>query len=106
MLRLLLKYSITFLLAYLVSALAARAELAESDMDANPRWSEERVWYRDAVKELRTGVGPRYETLRAKLDSYPLAGYLDALRYEGDLHDTGPAVIAEVLDRSDGSPVG
>lgn len=106
MLRLLLKYSITFLLAYLVSALAARAALAESDVKADPTWSEERAWYRDAVKELRTGVGPRYRTLRSKLDRYPLAVYLDALRYEGDLHDTQPEVITEVLDRSDGSPVG
>ena len=55
---------------------------------------------------MRTGVGPRYQTLRAKLDNYPLAVYLDALRYEGDLHDTRPEVITEVLDRSDGSPVG
>ena len=68
MLRLLFKYSITFLLAYLVSALAARAALAESEVDAHPTWSEERAWYRDAVKELRTGVGPRYQILRAKLE--------------------------------------
>ena len=49
MLRLLFKYSITFLLAYLVSALAARAALVESDVSADPTWSEERAWYRDAV---------------------------------------------------------
>jgi soluble lytic murein transglycosylase len=106
MLRLLLKYSVTFLVAYLVSAFGAHAMPAEDVVDAGSMWSQERIWYRDAVKELRTGVGPRYLTLRSKLDHYPLAVYLDALRYEGDLHDTLPEVIAEILDRSDGSPVG
>ena len=35
--------------------------------------------FKSAVRELRTGVGPRYQSLRQELDHYPLAVYLDAL---------------------------
>ena len=39
--------------------------------------------FKSAVRELRTGVGPRYQSLRKELDDYPLAVYLDALVIEG-----------------------
>ena len=41
--------------------------------------------FKSAVKELRTGVGPRYQSLRQELDHYPLAVYLDALHDRGEL---------------------
>lgn len=105
MLRFFLKYSVTVSLACLVSALTVPSVCAETGSVEASLWADERAWYRDAVKELRTGVGPRYLALRAKLDHYPLAIYLDALRFEGDLHDTPPEKISELLDRADGSPV-
>ena len=39
--------------------------------------------FKSAVRELRTGVGPRLSEFAQELDDYPLAVYLDALVIEG-----------------------
>ncbi len=49
-------------------------------------FEQSRQTFRLAVKELRSGAGPRYQSLRQELAEYPLAMYLDALVIEGNLH--------------------
>ncbi len=58
-----------------------------------------------AVKELRTGAGPRYQSLRRELNHYPLAVYLDALVIEGNLHSGKPADVTAFLQKAGTSPI-
>jgi soluble lytic murein transglycosylase len=74
---------------------------AEVDIDR----AADRLKFEQAVTELRSGAGPRYKRLRAELNDYPLALYLDALVIEGDLHHTKPDVIKAFLGRAVDSPV-
>jgi soluble lytic murein transglycosylase len=69
---------------------------AEVDIDR----AADRLKFEQAVTELRSGAGPRYKRLRAELNDYPLALYLDALVIEGDLHHTKPDVIKAFLGRA------
>lgn len=71
------------LLAILISELFGITAAADS-VDGSV--SESRQKFQLAVKELRSGAGPRYQSLREELADYPLAMYLDALVIEGNLH--------------------
>ena len=77
----------TCLLALLCGNLLSLSAIA----DSAPETVEEKVEhsrqkFQLAVKELRSGAGPRYQSLRQELADYPLAMYLDALVIEGNLH--------------------
>jgi soluble lytic murein transglycosylase len=61
--------------------------------------------FKSAVRELRTGVGPRYQSLRQALDHYPLAVYLDALVIEGNLHYGKPGDVTAFLQIAGSSPI-
>ena len=61
--------------------------------------------FKSAVRELRTGVGPRYQSLRQQLDHYPLAVYLDALVIEGNLHYGKPEDVKAFLQTAGRSPI-
>ena len=84
-----------------LGALSCSLASAEVDIDR----AADRLKFEQAVTELRSGAGPRYKRLRAELNDYPLALYLDALVIEGDLHHTKPDVIKAFLGRAVDSPV-
>ncbi|EHQ57157.1 soluble lytic murein transglycosylase-like protein [gamma proteobacterium HIMB55] len=65
-------------------SLSAIAESAAETVDETVEHSRQK--FQLAVKELRSGAGPRYQLLRQELADYPLAMYLDALVIEGNLH--------------------
>ena len=65
-------------------SLSAIAESAPETVDETGEHSRQK--FQLAVKELRSGAGPRYQLLRQELADYPLAMYLDALVIEGNLH--------------------
>lgn len=65
-------------------SLSAIAESAPETFDETVEHSRQK--FQLAVKELRSGAGPRYQLLRQELADYPLAMYLDALVIEGNLH--------------------
>jgi len=60
-----------------LSFLGFDSRLAVASSVSEP--SVQRQKFELAVKELRTGVGPRYQSLRDELSNYALAIYLDAL---------------------------
>lgn len=75
------------LLALLCGNLFSPSAIAESAPEAVEATAEHsRQKFQLAVKELRSGAGPRYQSLRQELADYPLAMYLDALVIEGNLH--------------------
>ena len=75
------------LLALLCGNLFSLSVIAESASEAVEETVEHsRQKFQRAVKELRSGAGPRYQSLRQELTDYPLAMYLDALVIEGNLH--------------------
>lgn len=59
----------------------------------------------DALAELATGQGPRYEELRGQLDDYPLALYLDFEALSARLHDLRPDEANAFLRRAKDSPL-
>ena len=65
-------------------SLSAIAESAPETVEETVEHSRHK--FQLAVKELRSGAGPRYQLLRQELADYPLAMYLDALVIEGNLH--------------------
>ena len=65
-------------------SLSAIADSAPETFDETVEHSRQK--FQLAVKELRSGAGPRYQLLRQELADYPLAMYLDALVIEGNLH--------------------
>ena len=65
-------------------SLSAIAECAPETVEETVEHSRQK--FQLAVKELRSGAGPRYQSLRQELADYPLAMYLDALVIEGNLH--------------------
>ena len=75
------------LLALLVSSFLSLSAIAESvPKTVDGTFENSRQKFQLAVKELRTGAGPRYQLLRQELAEYPLVMYLDALVIEGNLH--------------------
>ena len=58
-----------------------------------------------AEAELQSGVGPRYKALRAQLDEYPLAIYLDYQALRQQLYGLKPDQAKEFLGRAQGSPL-
>lgn len=96
----------TVLMACLVGALCSAvfssmtAMASERSTDATARQK-----FQLAVKELRSGAGPRYQSLRQELADYPLAIYLDALVIEGNLHYTTSAQMQEFMQQADDSPL-
>ena len=67
---------------------ASATEVEEAASQASDRDK-----FKSAVRELRTGVGPRYQSLRQELDDYPLAIYLDALVIEGTCITASPRAL-------------
>ena len=67
-----------------LSSLSAIADSAPETVEETVEYSRQK--FQLAVKELRSGAGPRYKLLRQELADYPLAMYLDALVIEGNLH--------------------
>lgn len=75
------------LLALLCGSLFGLSAIAQSAHETVEKTVEHsRQKFQLAVKELRSGAGPRYQSLRQELADYPLAMYLDALVIEGNLH--------------------
>lgn len=75
------------LLALLFGSFFSLSAVAESGPESvNGMFENSRRKFQLAVKELRSGAGPRYQSLRQELADYPLAIYLDALVIEGNLH--------------------
>ena len=75
------------LLALLCSSLFGLSAVAESVPEPiEGALENSRQKFQLAVKELRSGAGPRYQSLRQELADYPLVMYLDALVIEGNLH--------------------
>ena len=71
--------------------------------------ADERVTLREkfqlAVKELRSGAGPSYQSLRKELTDYPLAIYLDALVIEGNLHYASADDMQAFMETAVDSPL-
>ena len=57
---------------------------------ASEKYSKQRVLYKQALTELRTGIGPRYRAIRVQLADYPLVQYLDYEALIGQLHYMKP----------------
>ena len=96
----------TVLLACLLTVLSflgVDSRLAVASDALEP--SEQRQKFELAVKELRTGVGPRYQALRGELSNYALAIYLDALVIEGNLHYASSEEMNQFMATADGSPL-
>ena len=91
----------------LVCCLLSLGPLVASATDdtAIAQQTSDRDQFKLAVRELRTGVGPRYQTLRQELDDYPLAIYLDALVIEGNLHYGKPDDMKVFLQAAEASPI-
>ncbi|EED34746.1 lytic transglycosylase, catalytic [Luminiphilus syltensis NOR5-1B] len=82
----------------LLSAAQARTETMDSR-------EASRTDYGLAMAELRTGAGPRYDRLRARLADYPLVIYLDYEVLLEGLHDLKAQAARGFLERSRGSPL-
>lgn len=67
--------------------------------------SASRDAFRDALAELASGAGPRYATLRAGLNDYPLAVYLDYEYLRAGLSRVTPAEAGDFMARAQGSPL-
>jgi soluble lytic murein transglycosylase len=78
---------------------------AATESEEAPSQISDRDKFKLAVKELRTGAGPRYQSLRRALDHYPLALYLDALVIEGNLHYGKPENVTAFLQAAGKSPI-
>ena len=78
---------------------------AATESEEAPSQISDRDKFKLAVKELRTGAGPRYQSLRRALDHYPLAVYLDALVIEGNLHYGKPENVTAFLQAAGKSPI-
>ena len=78
---------------------------AATESEEAPSQISDRDKFKLAVKELRTGPGPRYQSLRRALDHYPLAVYLDALVIEGNLHYGKPENVTAFLQAAGKSPI-
>lgn len=89
---------LAILISYLIG-ISATAKSVDESLD------ESREKFQLAVKELRSGVGPRYQSLRQELASYPLAIYLDALVIEGNLHYTNADDMQTFMASAGESPL-
>ena len=91
----------------LVCCLLSLGPLVASATEAEEAASQvsDRDKFKLAVKELRTGVGPRYQSLRRELEHYPLAVYLDALVIEGNLHYGKPEDVTAFMQVAGSSPI-
>jgi soluble lytic murein transglycosylase len=78
---------------------------AATESEEAPSQISDRDKFKLAVKELRTGAGPRYQSLRRALDHYPLAVYLDALVIEGNLHYGKPENVTAFLQAAGKTPI-
>ena len=78
---------------------------AATESEEAPSQISDRDKFKLAVKELRTGAGPRYQSLRRALDHYPLVVYLDALVIEGNLHYGEPENVTAFLQAAGKSPI-
>ena len=94
------------LLALLVGSifsLSANAESVPESADGTVETSRQK--FQLAVKELRSGAGPRYQSLRQELADYPLAMYLDALVIEGNLHYASAEEMNTFIESAGDSPL-
>jgi len=80
-----------------LSGVVQAASLQSAAAQSNAELSLQRQRFLDAMAELRTGVGSRYQTLRQQLDDYPLVAYLDFEVYSEQLHDLSPEQAKEYL---------
>jgi soluble lytic murein transglycosylase len=71
----------------------------------SPDYEHQRQVFLGAEKELRSGAGPQYRSLRRQLDGYPLAIYLDYEILRERLRKATPEQALEWLQRADGSPL-
>ena len=94
---------LTACLLTVLSFLGFDSRLAVASSVSEP--SVQRQKFELAVKELRTGVGPRYQSLRDELSNYALAIYLDALVIEGNLHYASSEEMNQFMATADGSPL-
>ncbi len=67
--------------------------------------NEQREWFTQAWAELRTGAGPRYQTLRKQLADYPLAIYLDFEINMTRLHQLKPDAALRFLAELEDTPL-
>ena len=81
--------------------------LASSVVWANSDVSQEsaRLLFSQAMNELRTGAGPRYNSLRVQLERYPLAIYLDYEYAISRLHYMTAAQALQFLESAEHSPL-
>ena len=87
--------------------LAIQLMLAANAVGASPdtRRGSERVLFAQAMAELRTGAGPRYRALRAQLNNYPLALYLDYEHALGRLHAMTAQEAMQFMAQAEQSPL-
>lgn len=90
--------------AWCVVSVSAQQQTA-SDTATPVALVQQRQQYREAMVELRTGMGPRYRALRQQLAGYPLVTYLDYEALIGQLHDLTPADANQFLATAGGSPL-
>ena len=69
------------------------------------RRASERIAFEQAMAELRTGAGPRYRALRAQLNNYPLALYLDYEHALGRLHAMTAQEARQFMAQAAQSPI-
>lgn len=81
--------------------------LASSASQANESFhaASTRDAFHRAMSELRTGAGPRYQALRAQLNEYPLALYLDYEYSTSRLHDMTAKDARLFLTQAENSPL-
>ena len=58
--------------------------------ETTPKLLSQRLLYKEALTELRTGMGPRYRAIREQLSDYPLVQYLDYEALVGQIHTLEP----------------
>ena len=82
---------------FALSGVVQAASLQSAASQNSAELPLQRQRFLEALAELRTGVGPRYQTLRQQLDDYPLVAYLDFEVYTEQLHDLSPEQAKEYL---------
>jgi soluble lytic murein transglycosylase len=84
--------------------LLASSAVADSSTPAR-QLSEQRRAYTAAMQAINAGDAAQYARLRAGLDDYPLAIYLDYFQLSRQAGTVSPAAARQFLDRSADSPL-
>ena len=73
--------------------------------ETTPKLLSQRLLYKEALTELRTGMGPRYRAIREQLSDYPLVQYLYYEALVGQIHTLEPREAQAFLSAAEATPL-